>query len=54
MNYINNKATKLVKQNVIPILISAEFLIIRRLIDECIEFIVKNISEVVKVPIDMS
>ncbi|CAI2387771.1 unnamed protein product [Moneuplotes crassus] len=54
MSYIKNKNPRLSKQNVIPILISAEFLIIKRLTDECIEYIVNNISEIVKVPIDMN
>ena len=54
MNYINNKDPKFSKQNVIPILISAEFLIIKRLIDESIRFIGNNLSEVSKVPIDLN
>jgi len=53
MNFIHGRGTKLTKQNVIPILISAEFLIIRRLIEEWLDFIINNISDVVKVPIDM-
>ena len=54
MNYINNRNPKLTKQNVIPILISAEFLVIKRLIDEWIKFFINNIAEVSRVPIDMS
>lgn len=54
MNYLNSGSPKLEVSHVIPILISADFLIMRRLINECIEFIAKNLSEVVRIPIDMS
>lgn len=53
MGYINNRGPKLTKNNVIPILISAEFLVIRRLIDESILFFIQNLAEVSRVPIDM-
>lgn len=54
MNYINDLKPKLEVSTVIPILISAEFLVMGRLIDDCIDFVVKNLSEIVKIPIDMS
>lgn len=39
---------------VISILISSEFLQMQSLVNECLEFMVKNLEEVVKLPIDMS
>lgn len=54
MNYIHGTANKLETATVIPILISADFLVMRRLIDECILFIGNNLSEIVKIPIDMN
>lgn len=54
MDYINDRNPKLQVNNVIPILISADFLVMGRLIEDCISFIVKNLSEIVKIPIDMS
>lgn len=53
MNYLNSAAPKLEVTQVIPILISADFLIMQRLIDEWVGFIAQNLSEVVKIPIDM-
>ena len=40
-------------KNVISVLISSEFLRIKDLVDECISYIVLNISDIVKLPIDM-
>lgn len=54
MDYINDRNPKLQINNVIPILISADFLVMGRLIDDWISFIVKNLTEIVKIPIDMS
>lgn len=54
MNYLNNCAPKLEPSTVIPILISADFLVMKSLINEWTQFIAKNISEIVKIPIDMS
>ena len=54
MNYIKERGTTLTKQNVIPILISAEFLVIRKLIGEWIGFIIDHITEIAKGPIDLS
>jgi hypothetical protein len=54
MDYLQGKDPKLEYKNVIPILISADFLVMKRLIDDCTSFIVQNISDVVKIPIDMS
>ena len=54
MSYLNEVYPRLEVSNVIPILISADFLVMGRLIEDCVKFIVKNLSEIVKIPIDMS
>jgi len=54
MSYLNDMSPKLEVSTVIPILISADFLVMARLIEDCVAFVVKNISEIVKIPIDMS
>lgn len=54
MSYINDLSPKLEVNTVIPILISADFLVMERLIEDWVKFVVKNISEIVKIPIDMS
>jgi hypothetical protein len=54
MLYLHKMKPKLEVSTVIPILISADFLVMNRLIQDCVEFVVKNISEIVKIPIDMS
>jgi hypothetical protein len=54
MDYLQGKAPKLEYKNVIPILISADFLVMKRLIDDWTDYIIQNISDVVKIPIDMS
>ena len=54
MSYISDLSPKLEVNNVIPIWISADFLIMKRLNEEWVRFIVKNISEIVKIPIDMN
>lgn len=54
MNYLNDLKPNLEVSTVIPILISADFLVMARLIDDWVNFVVKNISEIVKIPIDMS
>lgn len=41
-------------KNVLPILISAEFLGIELLVKECIDFVIDNLTNVVRLPIDMS
>ena len=41
-------------KNVISILISSEFLQMPKLIDQCIDFFVLNIHDVVRLPIDMN
>lgn len=54
MSYLNDMNPKLEVSTVIPILISADFLVMARLIQDWVNFVVKNISEIVKIPIDMS
>ena len=51
---VNSKAPDLDIKSCISILISADFLKIARLVDETAEFISKNISSIVALPIDMS
>jgi aryl-phospho-beta-D-glucosidase BglC (GH1 family) len=45
---------KLDIKNVISILISSDFLQMMILVDECIEFVVNNLHDVVRLPIDMN
>jgi hypothetical protein len=45
---------KLDIKNVISILISSDFLQMMILVDECIDFVVKNLHDVVRLPIDMN
>jgi hypothetical protein len=54
MDYLNNAKPNLEQEKVIPILISAEFLVMDRLIVDCIQYIVKNLSEITKLTMDMS
>ena len=45
---------KLEVRNVISILISAEFLKMPKLIDECVRFVVEHLHEIVQLPIDLN
>ncbi len=56
MKYIKNEKPQISINNVVPILISADFLKIERLIIECTQFIStkSNLYDMVKVPLDMS
>lgn len=55
MQYLkDNQEPKLELKNVISILISSDFLGMARLVDECVKFIKENISDVVRLPIDMN
>jgi len=55
MNYIKqDQKPELDLKNVVSILISSEFLGIARLVDICVEFIVRSLNDVVWLPIDMS
>ena len=53
MSYLTESGPRLEISNVIPILISADFLVMARLIDDWVRFIVKNLTEVIKIPVDM-
>lgn len=56
MKYIKNEKPQISINNVVPILISADFLKMERLIIECTQFIStkSNLYDMVKVPLDMS
>ena len=41
-------------KNVISVLISSDFLKMTPLVQECISYIIMNLSDVVRLPIDMS
>ena len=41
-------------KNVISILISSDFLQMRVLVEECIDFVIRNLHDVVRLPIDMN
>lgn len=48
------KSAVLQVSTVVSILISSDFLQMRRLVDECLAFMGGNITEIVKLPIDLS
>lgn len=48
------KSVVLQVSTVVSILISSDFLQMRRLVDECLAFMGGNITEIVKLPIDLS
>lgn len=50
----NEKVPVLDLKNVISILISADFLSIKDLIKECIAYVISNLHDIVRLPIDMS
>lgn len=56
MKYIKTEKPSITINNVVPILISADFLKMERLIIECTQFISNksNLYDMVKVPLDMS
>jgi len=41
-------------KNVISIIISADFLNIKELIKECIAYVISNLHDIVRLPIDMN
>ncbi len=41
-------------KNVISILISSDFLQMKVLVQECIDFVIENLHDVVRLPIDMN
>jgi hypothetical protein len=45
---------KLDIKNVISILISSDFLQMKGLVQECIDFVIENLHDVVRLPIDMN
>lgn len=45
---------KLDIKNVISILISSDFLQMKSLVQECIDFVIENLHDVVRLPIDMN
>lgn len=53
-NQQHSNVPKLDIKNVISILISSDFLQMKVLVDECINFVVDNIHDVVRLPIDMN
>lgn len=50
----NRQKPDLEMSKVISILISSEFLQMQSLVQDCLEFVCRNLEEVVKLPIDMS
>ena len=55
MRYLkDNCEPQLDLKNVISILISSDFLGMKKLVEECIEFVRLNLHNVVKLPIDMN
>jgi len=50
----SSKIASLTADTVVSILISAEFLQISRLVEECVSFMHKSLNQVVRVPVDLS
>lgn len=50
----NQIGPKLDIKNVISILISSDFLQMKGLVQECIDFVIENLHDVVRLPIDMN
>ena len=54
-NYlINYKPPTLEVKSCISILISADFLVMKDLVDETLQYLAHNLSDIVKLPIDMN
>ena len=51
---IDEQGPKLDIKNVISILISSDFLQMKGLVQECIDFVIDNLHDVVRLPIDMN
>lgn len=49
-----DQGPKLDIKNVISILISSDFLQMKGLVQECIDFVIENLHDVVRLPIDMN
>lgn len=54
MKHVKGKKPSLVSSNVVPILISADFLEMKPLIELCTTFIAVHLTEMSSVPLDMS
>ena len=54
MRYIHKKEPKLEVKNAISILISSDFLQMAHLVSESVDFVSKNIHEIIGLPIDMN
>ena len=50
----DENSPKLDIKNVISILISSDFLQMKGLVQECIDFVIENLHDVVRLPIDMN
>jgi hypothetical protein len=51
---VDENGPKLDIKNVISILISSDFLQMKVLVQECIDFVIENLHDVVRLPIDMN
>jgi hypothetical protein len=54
MRYVHKKEPKLEIKNSVSILISSDFLQMAPLVEESVQFVSKNIHEIVTLPIDMN
>jgi len=54
MKFIKSEKPQITINNVVPILISADFLKMEKLIVDCSTFIASNLYDMVKVALDMS
>lgn len=54
MKYVHKKEPKLEIKNSVSILISSDFLQMSSLVKESVEFVTKNIHEIISLPIDMN
>eukprot|EP00347_Sterkiella_histriomuscorum_P014204 403361772 len=54
MKYVHKKEPKLEIKNSVSILISSDFLQMAKLVEESVQFVVKNLQEIITLPIDMN
>jgi hypothetical protein len=54
MRFIHRKAPHIEIKNAVSILISSEFLQMTSLVEEALEFVARNLNEIILLPIDMN
>ena len=54
MRYVHRKEPKLEIKNSVSILISSDFLQMKGLVEESVQYVAKNLNEIISLPIDMN